>query len=96
MRFKLTEDYQIDEGQVISKDYFVTIVPYACYNDLDTLCMDDVFSYGDAKFMLQEYFEIIYSKTENYEDSDVIALSDCIHFTELAGYLKKHKIEVVE
>lgn len=96
MRFRLTEDYKISDDLIITKDYFVTIVPYACYNDIDTLCMEDAVPYPDAKFMLQECFEVIYSKTENYEDSDVITYSDCITFDEFPEYMKEHKIEVVE
>ena len=96
MKFVLTEDYKLDDDYVIGKDHFVTIVPYACYNDLDTLCMEDAVSYPDAKFMLQEFFEVIYSKTECCEDPEVVSYSDCVHFNDLPTYLKEHKIEVVE
>ena len=96
MKFVLTEDYKADDDTIIQKDYFVNIVPFSCYNNIDELCMDMDYSYSEAKFMMNEFFEIIYSKTKNFEDSDVITYSDCIHYSELADYLKEHRIEVVE
>ena len=96
MRFAMTEDYRVNDEVLLSKDLYITIVPLRCFNDIDYLCLEEGIDYSEAKFFVEEFFEVIYSSAQNVYEDNVTSYVDRVQFDMLPDYLKEHKIEVVE
>ena len=93
--FVLKSDFKSKGGVTVPAGSVVTVCPMSAYNDLDSLCVEQEIPYTQARILLCDWFEIIYSPETGLSDDlhDVIYI-DHLDFTELPEYFEKNNIQV--